>query len=378
MRQKERELDLLLQDFEIEPAHERTRKHPGIVITEKQEEDSPRWVRRDQNEGKGKRIEQIDARAEEPFGQDITETAKTEMKQGKGKEVIVEQLPPRPVRKRQWLPKTQGQTSAAPTEPMVMMVGSTDPKGEYWSDEEYWSDNEPTTEICFDGVASVVMPIERVNPKPKDFIPPNAEPLIITPPVPAMSDHVKPLHMKGWVNGKPFSRMLIDGGAAVNVMPVKTLYKLGRKKEELIPTKSTVTSFMGDPSKPLGCLLADITIGSITKPTMFFVMNTEAAYSVLLSRDWLHSARCLPSTFHQKAWFWKEDGEVEEVEGDHPPFPVNAVGVEASALYNGGIRPFLAVAGSRLPYLIGCDWTSNGYELLFSADPTAHETSTSS
>ena len=274
-RQKEREMEeQLLQDFGFEEETLRTpaKERLGVTITEGKKAEPSRWV----------------------------EKAKPEEK---GKAVMVEQLPPRPIRKRQWLPKNQGQTSAAPADPMIMMVETADPKKEYWSDDEYWSDNEPTAQICFDGVASVVMPIEGANTQPPQSYYPKAEPLVIMPPVPAMSDHVKPLQMKGWVNSKPFSRMLIDGGAAVNIMTIKTLYKLGKRKEELIPTKSAVTSFMGDPSMPLGCLLADVTIGSITTPTMFFVMNTEAAYSVLLGRDWIHSARCVPSTFHQKAWF---------------------------------------------------------------------------
>jgi hypothetical protein len=40
--------------------------------------------------------------------------------------------------------------------------------------------------------------------------------------------HLKPLYVKGFVNGKPISKMLVDGGAAVNLMPYATFKKLGR------------------------------------------------------------------------------------------------------------------------------------------------------
>ena len=34
--------------------------------------------------------------------------------------------------------------------------------------------------------------------------------------------HLWPLFMKGYINGKPMTKMLVDGGAAVNIMPYIT------------------------------------------------------------------------------------------------------------------------------------------------------------
>ncbi len=34
--------------------------------------------------------------------------------------------------------------------------------------------------------------------------------------------HLKPLYVNGYVNGKPMSKMMVDGGAAVNLMPYTT------------------------------------------------------------------------------------------------------------------------------------------------------------
>ena len=34
--------------------------------------------------------------------------------------------------------------------------------------------------------------------------------------------HARPLFMKGYINGKPMTKMLVDGGAAVNIMPYIT------------------------------------------------------------------------------------------------------------------------------------------------------------
>ena len=41
--------------------------------------------------------------------------------------------------------------------------------------------------------------------------------------------HLKALYMRGFVDGKPMSKMLVDGGASVNLMPYTTFRKLGER-----------------------------------------------------------------------------------------------------------------------------------------------------
>ena len=48
--------------------------------------------------------------------------------------------------------------------------------------------------------------------------------------------HLKPLFMKGYINGKPMTKMLVDRGAAANLMPYATYRKLGLGEEDMIQT----------------------------------------------------------------------------------------------------------------------------------------------
>ena len=48
--------------------------------------------------------------------------------------------------------------------------------------------------------------------------------------------HLKPLYLRGHINGSPLTRMLVDGGAVVNLMPYSVFKKLGLPDEELIKT----------------------------------------------------------------------------------------------------------------------------------------------
>ena len=45
--------------------------------------------------------------------------------------------------------------------------------------------------------------------------------------------HLKALFLKGFVDGKPVTKMLVDGGAAVNIMPYMMLRKLGKSSDDL-------------------------------------------------------------------------------------------------------------------------------------------------
>jgi hypothetical protein len=44
------------------------------------------------------------------------------------------------------------------------------------------------------------------------------------------------LYVRGYIDGKPISMMLIYGGVAVNLMPYSVFKKLGREDDELMMT----------------------------------------------------------------------------------------------------------------------------------------------
>jgi hypothetical protein len=51
--------------------------------------------------------------------------------------------------------------------------------------------------------------------------------------------------MKGHINGKPISSMLVDGRAIINLMPYSLFKKLGGSEDNLIKTNMTVSSVGG-------------------------------------------------------------------------------------------------------------------------------------
>nr|ABA92239.1 retrotransposon protein, putative, unclassified [Oryza sativa Japonica Group] len=94
--------------------------------------------------------------------------------------------------------------------------------------------------------------------------------------------HMKSLYLKGHVDGKPVSRMLVDGGAAVNLMPYSLFKKLGREDDELKKTNMILNGFNGEPTEARGIFSAELTVGNKTLPTAFFIVDVQEA-----SLEWL-------------------------------------------------------------------------------------------
>jgi hypothetical protein len=129
-------------------------------------------------------------------------------------------------------------------------------------------------------------------------------------------NHLKALYMKGHINGKPIFRMLVDGGAIVNLMPYSLFKKLGDSYDELINTNMTISGVGGgEPMGGKGGISMELTIGSKTLATAFFVAETQGNFSLILGRDWIHANQCMHSTLHQFLIQWVGD-EVEVVHGD--------------------------------------------------------------
>ena len=69
---------------------------------------------------------------------------------------------------------------------------------------------------------------------------------------PVKHRHLKALYVKGFVDGKPTNKMLVDGGASVNLMPYTTFRKLGKGPGDLIETNMMLKDFGGNASKTRG------------------------------------------------------------------------------------------------------------------------------
>jgi hypothetical protein len=59
----------------------------------------------------------------------------------------------------------------------------------------------------------------------------------------------------------------------------------------------------------------ELTVGSKSLATTFFIVEVQGKYSVILGHDWIHANHCIPSSLHQFLIQWIDD-EVDVVYAD--------------------------------------------------------------
>jgi hypothetical protein len=127
------------------------------------------------------------------------------------------------------------------------------------------------------------------------------------------STHMKPLFIRGDMDGMPIKHMLVDRGLSINFLLLSLLKKLGHIEGDLKCINLSLSGFLGDPTEAKGIICKELMVGSETMPTSFFVVDLKGRYNVLLGWDWIHVNECVPCTLHQCIIQWIGD-EVEVVQ----------------------------------------------------------------
>ena len=144
------------------------------------------------------------------------------------------------------------------------------------------------------------------------------------------------------------------------------MIKLGKTLEELIPTDMKMSNFRGEASTALGVLIAEVTIGPKSVKSAFFVVDGKPSYSVILGRDWIHTAQCVPSTLHQRLVFWVGDN-VEVVEAEKNPFTAEVKMLE-SLFYSPHLGPIEIPENYEEVSWETCSLTREGFKVKPQAD----------
>lgn len=105
--------------------------------------------------------------------------------------------------------------------------------------------------------------------------------------------HMRPIHMATHLGGVPFGRVMVDGEASVNVLPLKVLGKLCLLHADLISIELTTSSFSGSITKTYGVMPLGVDLGSKKLMVAFFIVENTSNCNALLGIDWIQQALCL-------------------------------------------------------------------------------------
>jgi len=83
-------------------------------------------------------------------------------------------------------------------------------------------------------------------------------------PVASMRLHLKPLFIQAKINGVGVNKVLVDGGATVNLLPQLFLKKIRLFDSDSKPHNVVLTNYEGTTGNSLGAVEVDLVVGSIS------------------------------------------------------------------------------------------------------------------
>lgn len=111
-------------------------------------------------------------------------------------------------------------------------------------------------------------------------------------------EHLRPLYLTAYINKKPLKRAFIDGGASLNLISMHTLYILDVQRSAIRMRVATVKGFGGYAQTSIGIVNLVMKVGLIRAPTLFYVLEDDTTFHVLLERGWLLNHKVVASTYH--------------------------------------------------------------------------------
>ena len=131
--------------------------------------------------------------------------------------------------------------------------------------------------------------------------------------------HNRPLFVSGYTWGERVSRILIEDGFAVNIMPKGIMRYLGISMEELSKSRLVVQGFNQEGQRAIGMIWLDVTIDELKARPLFHVINPKTSYNLLLGRPWIHGNCVVPFTLHQ-CFKYCDGKQIKVVTIDLQPF----------------------------------------------------------
>ncbi|XP_060200295.1 uncharacterized protein LOC132628534 [Lycium barbarum] len=111
------------------------------------------------------------------------------------------------------------------------------------------------------------------------------------------------------------NRILIDLGSSANIIQWRVVEQLGLLNQ-IVPAARVLSGFNMASKTTKGEISLPVNIAGTIRQTVFYVIEGEVKYNVLLGRPWIHSMRVVPSTLHQILRFSTSEGIKQSVESN--------------------------------------------------------------
>src|SRR3954469_5196269 len=102
------------------------------------------------------------------------------------------------------------------------------------------------------------------------------------------SRHAHPLYFTGYIGSTEITRIQVDPGSALSIMPRRVMEHLSIPAHRLSATDTNIFGFNANSTRPMGKIKFRCQIGDLKTEVTVYVIDADTSYNLLLGRPWIH------------------------------------------------------------------------------------------
>ena len=106
----------------------------------------------------------------------------------------------------------------------------------------------------------------------------------------------RPLYFTGYIGSSKVSRIHVDSGSTLSIMPRRVMQHLGIPTHRLNTTQTTIYGFNANGTHPMGKIKLKCQLGDLRFEVTCYVIDADTSYNLLLGRPLIHRNSIIPST----------------------------------------------------------------------------------
>src|SRR3954462_9605206 len=132
--------------------------------------------------------------------------------------------------------------------------------------------------------------------------------------------YARPLYFTGYIGFTEITRIQVDPGSALSIMPRRVMEHLSIPAHRLSATDTNIFGFNANSTRPMGKIKLRCQIGDLKTEVTIYVIGADNSYNLLLGRPWIHKNHIVPSTLHQVMKYVDDQGQVRTLVAEPCPF----------------------------------------------------------
>ena len=110
--------------------------------------------------------------------------------------------------------------------------------------------------------------------------------------------HNPPLYYTGYIGSTCIERIQVDLRSTLSIIPKRLFYFIGIHQSWLLTLTTIRYNFNTGSSHPPGKIRLRCQIGDLKSEVMYYVIDADMSYNLLLRRPCIHTNWIVPSTLH--------------------------------------------------------------------------------